>query len=143
MEEYTILTSIGQFILNNKDAIATSVLARGSYDVIKGALNVSSLKNRISKFFRSDEDTELYVKGMCEKVAHNSNKPERDVEDLYEEIANKEYKSELFEHIKEWILENKSVINSTINMDSSNNSGFIIGTQNADKIYNIKGDYNN
>ncbi|MGB5988696.1 MAG: hypothetical protein WBG43_03025 [Marinifilaceae bacterium] len=137
----SILLATGSFLLENKDAIASSIIASASYETIKTAMSFSGLKKRITKFFISDEQIENYLKEICEKEAINPHKPERDIEDSYENLTGKDYNNELFNEIKTWIKENEKSISKT-NMNFKNESGFNIGTQNAGKnIINISGDY--
>lgn len=136
-----ILLATCAFLLENKAAIASSIIASASYETIKKALNFSGLKKRIAKFFICDEQIEEYLKEICEKESKNPHKPARDIEDLYEDITGDKYNSELFEEIKSWIKENEETISKTT-MNFENESGFNIGVQNAGKnIINIKGDY--
>lgn len=136
-----ILLASCAFLLQNKAAIASSIIASASYDTIKNVLNFSGLKKRISKFFIDDEQIENYLKEICETESKNPHKPERDIEDVYENITSNKYSKELFEEIKSWIKENEEEIGKT-NMNFQTKSGFNIGVQNAGKnIINIKGDY--
>ena len=57
-----ILVATCAFLLENKAAIASSIIASASYETIKKTLNLSGLKSRIAKFFISDEQIEEYVK---------------------------------------------------------------------------------
>ena len=138
----TIIAAVCGFLLENQAAIASSLIANASYDAIKKVFNFSSLKKKLSKFFIDDEQIEEYLRKICEEKSNNSHKPERDIEDVYENTTNEKYNSEIFEGIKEWVLENQNAINETINMNFKNESGFNIGTQNAQEIYNIQGDFN-
>ncbi|MCL2650488.1 MAG: hypothetical protein FWD60_05595 [Candidatus Azobacteroides sp.] len=138
----TVIGAVCVFLLENQAAIASSLIANASYDAIKKIFNFSSLKNKISKFFIDEEQVEEYLRKICEEKPNNPHKPERDIEDIYENTTKSQYNSEIFEDIKEWVLENKNTINETINMNFKNESGFNIGIQNAQEIYNIQGDYN-
>jgi hypothetical protein len=139
----TVITAVCGFLLENQVAITSSLIASASYDAIKKTFNFSSLKEKISRFFVDEEQIEEYLRKICEEKSNNPHKPERDIEDIYENTTNCKYNSEIFEDIKEWVLENKNAINETINMNFSNESGFNIGVQNALEIYNIQGNYNN
>lgn len=136
-----ILLATCAFLLENKAAIASSIIASASYETIKKTLNFSGLKNRIAKFFIDDEQIESYLKEISEKEASNPHKPERDIEDSYENITGQVYNKELFNELSNWIKENEKTIGQT-NMDFDTKSGFNIGVQNAGKnIINIRGDY--
>lgn len=136
-----ILVATCAFLLENKAAIASSIIASASYETIKKALNFSGLKKRIAKFFISDEQIEEYLKEICEKESKNPHKPARDIEDSYEDITGKDYNAEIFEEIKSWIKENEESISKTT-MNFETESGFNIGEQKAGKnIFNIRGDY--
>jgi hypothetical protein len=138
----TVIAAVCGFLLENHAAIASSVIASASYDAIKKIFNFSALKKKLSKFFTDEKQIEEYLRKICEESSTNPHKPTRDIEDIYEETTNSQYNSEIFEDIKEWLLENKDLINSSINMNFKNESGFNIGIQNAQEIYNIQGDYN-
>jgi hypothetical protein len=138
----TIIVAVCGFLLENQAAITSSLIASASYDTIKKVLNFSSLKEKISRFFIDEEQIEKYLQKICEEKSNNPRKPERDIEDIYENITQSKYNSEIFENIKEWVMENKNTINETMNMSFRNESGFNIGVQNAKEIYNIRGDYN-
>ena len=67
----------------------------------------------------------------------NVKKPERDVEDIYEELEGKEPSKELFNEIVGFLNENQSLIQQ-INQNDNRNTGtnMYIGSQNAEKIIN-------
>lgn len=138
----TVIAAICVFLLENHAAITSSVIASASYDTIKKVFNFSTLKKKLARFFIDEKQVEEYLRKICEESSINSHKPERDIEDIYEETTNSKYNSEIFADIKKWVLENKDKINSSVNMDLKNESGFNIGIQNAQEIYNIQGDYN-
>ncbi|WP_455508596.1 hypothetical protein [Butyricimonas paravirosa] len=138
----TVIAAICGFLLENHAAITSSVIASASYDTIKKVFNFSTLKKKLARFFIDEKQVEEYLRKICEESSINSHKPERDIEDIYEETTNSKYNSEIFADIKKWVLENKDKINSSVNMDLKNESGFNIGIQNAQEIYNIQGDYN-
>jgi hypothetical protein len=138
----TIFASLCAFLVSEKGAIATSVIASGTYDMLKNTLSIVGLKERLTRFFSDDVKAESFVRELCQKQSSNSAKPYRDVEDLYELVAEEPYNEAVYEEIKSWIHENESSINSATQNKFSNQSGFNIGTQNAGKhIFNIQGDY--
>jgi len=138
----TVIAAVCGFLLENQASIASSVIASASYDAIKNMFNFSALKKKISRFFMDEKQMEEYIQKICEESSINPHKPERDIEDIYEATTKFPYHSEIFEDIKEWILDNKDMINSSVNMNFKNESGFNIGIQKAQEIYNIQGDYN-
>jgi hypothetical protein len=137
----TIIAAVCAFLLENKAAIATNLISSASYDVIKKTFNFSSLKQRISKFFIDEKQIEEYIKRICEQSATNPLKPERDVEDVYEYVTQNTYNSELFLEMKKWIQANKEQLCTKTEMTFTNQSGFNIGVQNAESIFNINGDF--
>lgn len=138
----TVIVAICTFLLENQTAITSSLIASTSYDAIKKIFNFSTLKKKIARFFIDEKQVEEYLQKICETSSINPHKPERDIEDIYENTTKSQYDTQIFEDIKEWVLENKDLINSSINMNFKNESGFNIGIQNAQEIYNIQGDYN-
>ena len=138
----TVIAVVCGFLLENQASIASSVIASASYDAIKNMFNFSALKKKISRFFMDEKQMEEYIRKICEESSINPHKPERDIEDIYEATTKSSYHSEMFEYIKEWILDNKDMINSSVNINFKNESGFNIGIQKAQEIYNIQGNYN-
>jgi hypothetical protein len=141
-EMATIFSSICAFLLANKTAIATKVIASATYDGLKKVLDFSSLKNRIKRFFKKDEDAEKYIETICNTQSKNEAKPYRDIEDSFEELTGEKFDNELFNEIKNWIEENQGQISNVSKMEFKNEGGFNIGIQNAGKnIFNIQGNY--
>jgi hypothetical protein len=138
----TVIAAVCGFLLENQVSITSSLIASASYDTIKTVFNFSSLKHKLSRFFTKEKQIEEYLQAICEEKSNNPHKPERDIEDTYEKITKEQYNPDLYEDIKEWVLENRDVITETINMNFKNESGFNIGIQNAQQIYNIQGDLN-
>ena len=138
----TIFSSVCAFLLANKAAILSKVIASASYDGLKKVLDFSTLKEKISKFFKKEDDVEKYLEAICNTESKNEAKPDRDIEDCFEEITGDKYDSELFNEIKNWVEENEGQISNVSKMEFKNKGGFNIGIQNAGKnIINIKGDY--
>lgn len=138
----TIFSSLCSFLLAEKAGIASKVLASAAYDGLKKVLDFTTLKNRIRKFFKKEEDIDNYIEVICNTESKNPSKPYRDVEDLYEEISGEQYNDQLYNEVKKWIEENQEQIINTSKMDFKNEKGFNIGVQNARKnIFNIQGDY--
>jgi hypothetical protein len=141
-EMATIFSSICTFLLANKAAIASKVIASATYDGLKKVLDFSSLKSRISKFFKKEEDAEKYLETICNTESKNTTKPYRDIEDSFEEITGEQFDNELYDEIKNWVEENQGQISNVSKMEFKNEGGINIGIQNAGKnIFNIQGDY--
>lgn len=139
----TIFSSMCAFLLAHKADIASKVIASATYDGLKKVLDFSSLKDRISKFFKKDEDMEKYLETICNTEAKNPLKPYRDVEDTYEVLTGEKIDNELYDEITKWIEQNAEQIANVSKMEFKNEKGFNIGIQNAGKtIFNIQGDYN-
>lgn len=141
-EMATILSSLCTFVLDHKDDIASKVIASATYDGLKKVLDFSSLKTKISKFFKNEQETEKYLEIICNSESKNVSKPYRDIEDSFEEMTGQKFENELYNEIQNWIEENQSQISNVSKMEFKNKGGFNIGVQNAGKnIYNIQGDY--
>jgi len=138
----TIFSSVCAFLLAHKADIASKVIASATYDGLKKVLDFSSLKSRISKFFKKEEDAEKYLETICNAESKNTAMPYRDIEDSFEEITGEKFDSELYNEIKNWVEENQGQISNVSKMEFKNEAGFNIGIQNAGKnILNIQGDY--
>lgn len=141
-EMATIFSSVCAFLLAHKADIASKVIASATYDGLKKVLDFSSLKKRISKFFKKDEDAEKYLETICNTESKNVAKPYRDIEDSFEELTGEKFDNELYNEIKNWVEENHGQISNVSKMEFKNEGGFNIGIQNAGKnIFNIQGDY--
>jgi len=140
----TIFSAACAFLLANKASIASKVIASATYDVLKGVLDFSSLKARIMKFFKNENDTEKYLERICDVESKNPSKPYRDIEDSFEELTKGKFDNNLYEELKKWIEENEKQIVRVSNISKmvfKNEGGFNIGVQNAKNINNIQGDY--
>lgn len=138
----TIFSSICAYLMVNKGQIATSVLARASYDGLKKVLDFSSLKKRLKRFFKKESEVDEYIENLFSQSANNPTKPYRDVEDVYEQVTGNDFQSEIFDEIAEWIKKNSDQLIEVSKMQFGNKGGFNIGIQNAGKnIFNIQGDY--
>lgn len=142
-ENTNLLSSLYAYVSSNQDQIITGLLASGTYDAIKTVLNLTTLKTRIRKFFKTESEAQNYVEELCNKAAINLKKPHRDVEDAFEAVSKHQYDQALFEETISWIKDNYEQLSKLSSMEFNNQSGFNIGTQTAGKnIYNIKGDFN-
>lgn len=138
----TIFASVCTFLIAQKTSIASSVIARGTYDILKGSLNLQSMQNKISSYFKDNTQTENFVEALCNTDAINVHKPFRDVEDKYEELTGNTYNTGLADEITKWVKENESQIESVAQVTLTNNTGITVGVQNAGKnVYNIGGDF--
>lgn len=139
-----IFSSLCGFVLDNKEAIFSSVIASGGYDILKNILNFSSLSERISRFFKNDIQAETFLKEICSEPPQNPNKIHRDIEDCFEAISGTCYDKKLYTEIEQWIKENREQIINAPSFEQKNESGINIGVQSAGRdIFNIQGDYNN
>jgi hypothetical protein len=139
----TIFSSICAFLLTNKVAIASSVIANATYDGLKKVLDFASLKGKISKFFKEEDDVEKYLETICNTPSKNTDKPYKDIEDSFEEVTGEKFDYKLYNVIKNWVEENQGQISNVSKMELKNEGGFNIGIQNAGKnIFNIQGNYN-
>ena len=130
----TILMAISEWAVKNlkiKESIknvGTSVLQKCLWN---------PLENRIINYFSAKENAQQFVKQISTSDAVNAKKPERDVEDIYEELEGKEPSKELFNEIIGFLNENQSLIQQ-INQNNSRSAetNIYIGSQNAEKIIN-------
>lgn len=137
-----LAAALCKFFVAQKASIASSIIARGTYDIVKDNLNLGSLKQKVSSFFLNDEQAEAFVEQICQKEANNVEKPYRDIEDIYEAITSKMYDSSVYDSIESWAKENEAAIYNASQMHFTNQGGFNIGNQSAGKdIYNIQGDF--
>ena len=97
------------------------------------------LKNRIVNFFASEQEAQEFVEQLSATEATNEKKPERDVEDLYEELKGEIPTKDLFNTIVTFFSENQELIKQ-MNLESNNGGGDnITYYQTAENIYNNKG----
>lgn len=130
----TILMAISEWAVKNlkiKESIknvGTSVLQKCLW---------TPLENKIVNYFSSKENALQFVERVSTSDVVNVKKPERDVEDIYEELEGKEPSKELFNEIVGFLNENQSLIQQ-INQNDNRNTGtnMYIGSQNAEKIIN-------
>ncbi len=138
----TIFSSICAFLLAHKADIATKVIASATYDGLKKVINLSSLKDRIKKFFSKDDEAEKFLEIICTKEIIGNVPPIEAVNENYKALTGNQAETGLYNEIEKWIQENEGQIITIGKMDFKNKGGFNIGIQNASKdIYNIQGDY--
>jgi hypothetical protein len=143
MIESTLLATLSTFLYAHKADIASKVIASASYDVLKNSLDFSVLKNKLAKFFKKDQDGEKFIETLCEQKMTTDVEVDEEVKKVYESISGATFDQEIVTTIKEWLSENKGAIQRLDVVTNSNNSGgFNIGSQNANNIYNVQGDFN-
>ena len=96
------------------------------------------LKNKIINFFASEQEAQTFVEQLSTIEASNEKKPERDVEDLYEELKGETPPKDLFDAIVVFFNENQELIKQ-LNLSNNNGSDNITYYQTAENIYNNKG----
>lgn len=138
----TIFSTVCAFLLAHKAEIATKVIASATYDGLKKVLDFSSLKTKIKRFFKKEEDVEKYVETICNTESKNPSNPYKDIEDSFKELTGNKFDADLLNEITSWVEENQGQIADVSKMEFKNAGGFNIGIQNAGKnIFNIQGDY--
>lgn len=97
-----------------------------------------SFKNKFLHFFKNEEEVDEYYNTIINKKSINSKKPNRDLEDIYEEITKNTFEPKFIEEIKEWVEDNKDILQNVWTI--SGNKNFIIKEQNANRdIINVSG----
>lgn len=133
----TILIAISEWAVKNLNIKES--LKNVSISVLQKCL-WEPLQNRLIKFFSSEEKAQKFVECISTEEAINERKPQRDIEDTYEELEDKVYSKELFDEIVAFFSENQSLIHQ-INQDNAecteNNVTFV--KQKATNIYNSVG----
>lgn len=134
MIDGTIFLTFTAWVADNWFA---SAIAGGiTWDATKQYL-LSPFKTRFSKFFKDEEQAETYLESLCNNKVVNLNKPYRDVEDKYEEIVKTELPQEFIEELKQFIIDNKELIET---MNTQANTAFNIKEQHASRdISNVNG----
>ena len=97
------------------------------------------LKNKIIKYFNSDREANEFIEQISITEASNIKKPERDVEDLYEELKGEIPTIDLFNAIVAFFNENQELIKRTNLNNGIVNNDNIAYYQTAENIYNNKG----
>ena len=77
------------------------------------------LKEKIVKFFSSDKEAQEFVEKISTQNCINEHKPERDVEDVYEEMKSRLLDKELFEIITNFFKENQKLIEEANRMNAA------------------------
>lgn len=131
----SILVAISRWVVKNFNVgeslkeVGTEVLQKCVW---------TPLKKRIINFFASEQEAQEFVEQLSTIDATNEKKPERDVEDLYEELKGEVPSKELFNTIAAFFCENQELIQH-MNMESNSGGDNITYYQTAENIYNNKG----
>lgn len=134
MEELSILEAFSQWVTTNW--AASTIVGGISWDLVKSHLLIP-FKNKLGKYFVDETMIETYLHELQEGKVVNKNKPFRDVEDKYEEIIGRDMPEGFIDGVKEFIIENKKVIDD---LNSKANVVFSIRQQNAGRdINNVHG----
>lgn len=97
-----------------------------------------SFKKKFLPFFKSEEEVDEYYNTIVNKKSINPKKPNRDLEDIYEEITKNTFDSKFIDEIKKWIIDNKEIFQNVWTI--SENKSFIIKEQKANRdIINVSG----
>lgn len=120
--------------------VGISVLGNATYDALKSLS--SSFFNKLGRFFGSKDETDEYLKAICERPTSNIKKPYRDIEDVFEEITTKHssLSTEFLNEIKQWFVENGEEIKGIIISQTLTSPSQNIKNQRAGRdINNVQG----
>lgn len=131
----SILIAISQWVMKNF-RVGESLKEVGT-EILQKCLWIP-LKNKIINFFSSEKETDEFIEQLITTEAKNVQKPERDVEDLYETIKGETPSKSLFDSIAAFLCENQELIKQ-MNLASNSSSDTITYFQKAENIYNNKG----
>lgn len=130
----TVLQGFSSWVANNW--AASAIIGGLTWDIAKQYI-VTPLKSKISRYFVDENQVQDYIQALCTKKLVNTKKPYRDVEDLYEEIAGKDFPDDLLEELKTFMIENSSKIDE---MNKEITAVFQIKEQHAGRdINNVSG----
>lgn len=129
-------TVLQEFSTWASQSFMVSAIAGGvMWDTIKGQLLVP-FKNKFSKYFDSEDEAERYFEKINNDESINKKKPQRDIEDIYEEITDKEIPGSFIHDLNEFLKINKEKI-ELINREQGD---FTVTNQHASRdINNVKG----
>ncbi len=128
--EISVLQAVSTWIANNWTA---SAIAGGiTWDVSKKII-LTPMKNAISKFFQTEDETAKFIETISTTEVVNTNKPYRDIEDIYEDVANREFPTELIDIIKKFFIDNKELIDT---MNKSTSGSINVKEQHAGRDIN-------
>lgn len=134
MVDISILQAFSEWVASNW--IASTIVGSLSWDLAKKYLYVP-FKNKLGKYFENDNQVEQYLEMLYSCKAINNIKPYRDVEDKYEELLGNEIPEGFIEEIKQFMIENKDIIDE---MNSQAKIVFSIREQHAGRdINNVNG----
>ncbi len=107
MGENTILITLSAWAVKNL-GIKESLSEVGT-EILKKCI-WTPLKEKIVKFFSSDKETQDFLERISNQKCVNEQKPERDIEDIYEEMKNQTPDIELFEAITNFFKDNQNLV---------------------------------
>ncbi|MDI3477784.1 MAG: hypothetical protein PWQ59_1309 [Thermoanaerobacterium sp.] len=107
MIDTSVLQGFSFWVANNW--AASAIIGGLTWDIAKKYI-LNPLKNKISKYFVNEYQAQNYIEALCIRKLVNPKKPYRDIEDLYEEIAGKDFPDELLEELKRFMIENRSIV---------------------------------
>ncbi len=96
--------------------------------------------NKFLPYFKNEQEAELYYDNIADTKAKHPKKPNRDIEDTYEEITSKEYNVEFEQKLKEWVKENEGILNTLFVKKELVNNEFNVNLQQAGRdVINVNG----
>lgn len=125
MNEKTILITLSAWAVKNLGI--KEALSEVGTEIIKKCL-WTPLKEKIVKFFASDKEAQDFVEKISTQNCVNEHKPERDVEDVYEEMVNQLPDKELFETIANFFRDNQKLIEEANRMERERKKDPTIGS---------------
>ena len=114
MIEKTILVTLSDWAVRNL-GINESLSEVGT-EILKKCV-WTPLKEKVVKFFSSDKEAQDFVERISTQNCVNEHKPERDIEDVYEEMKSQLPDKELFESITNFFEENQKLIEEANRMN--------------------------
>ncbi|WP_346879437.1 hypothetical protein [Clostridium sp. UBA3061] len=133
MGELTIIQQFSAWVSENW---AVSAIAGGVFwDVIKGQLLIP-FKAKFGKYFNNDKEVEEYLQKISETESINKKKPIRDIEDVYEDVTQKDLPDKFIDELKEFLISNNDKV-EMMNKQSGDFTG--LNQQAGRDINNVKG----
>lgn len=126
----TILMAISKWVV--KSFPVSESLAEVGKEILQKHIWIP-LRQKIANFFSSDEEAEDFVEKISCRSAVNKQKPERDIEDVYEEMKGYVPDRELFKTITDFFVENQNLLKETNQMNNGGWNNNIIIHQ-AEKV---------
>ncbi len=136
-----IMTIISEFVAWTLGTAASGVVGNLTYEGVKGLYQ--SYREKFSNYYQNEEEMQQHFEIMAEATSNNPNKPQRDVEDSYEVITQRDFDQQFVSDLKTWVLENQIIIKELV-QNKQETTVISVGSQYANgNIYNIGGDQNN